>query len=177
MKKIFLALFILLAGYLVFLASGYRIHLEHLPHYFKTQKKEGENYLITLKNGNVLNAAITEKNPEGIKVNQEGASLFFSPSEIQSMVPAPVSSNFFESWGNNLSFQFKHRPLIKKHKDKTLQSSFDNFLNEPSKIGEKILKDHPELDTKALLEAAHSAQASMQARKAQMEAEMKMMES
>lgn len=163
MGKIILFLFLLIAGAGLAMASGYRLHPENIPYYFKADGG-GQKQKITFRDGMTLTGVIVQETAEQIKVNSDGASVLFPRTQIET-IESVKGENPWTLFMENYKRQENKHPLLTHDKNQTLGAKFDYMIMEPSRIADTIRAKHPEITSDgqraAIIETARAAQAKM----------------
>lgn len=165
MGKVFLFLFLIVAGLGVAMAAGYRLHTENISYYLKLEGG-GQKQKIIFRDGMTLTGVIVEETADKIKIDSDGAAVIFSRGDIES-VESVKGANPWTLFVENYKRNDKIHPLVTHDQSLSLGGKVDHMMMEPSRIADDIRNKHPEITSagqqSAMLEAARAAQARAKA--------------
>lgn len=122
--------------------SGYRIHAENLPYYFKVDTS-GAKQEITLSDGATVTGEVEDLG-DVVRVNSEGIVMSYKKSQIASMKSA-AAPDFISMMKSNYEKNKKLHPLLTKRQEDTMSAVWEKFTMEPSRLAEEMKKKNPGL--------------------------------
>lgn len=151
--------------------SGFRFHFEHLKYYLRLSPA-GDSQQLRFADGQTLTGSVVQETEDTVRFNTDGAIMVFSMAEIEA-IESVRSRNVLERLAQNYRNYHKKYPLITFREQKPLDQAWEDFAMEPSRIAEEIKAKNPGISVSGRMEEAMAMKAKADARRAQMEAEMR----